>query len=182
MNLDEILVRSEVLKQLTFSAIELFFLSSALGFVFYLSTVSVDWLKDGTFWNRCRAVVGAFRKDWEGSGLEYKAQVLEKMRPLMLVALAFVLGYLLGGRVQSEYVSGNITLLITVARVTNYYKLAMVVLTGLVLSLQMLLKVFIVRVEVKGFLIVHNLLGILGYVICVGLGLASLVLCYINLV
>lgn len=178
---DNEFVRVEVLKQLIQSSFSLLLFISAWGILFWLSHKSLKWLLDGTLKSRLKMLGLAFAKDseydWVGS--------IDVAKKGLIVAIAFVAGYFLSNLVNQEYISGNISLIVTVARVTNFYVLVVSVFNMILLSFQMLFKFLAMNFNERGakvMTILHDALGIIGFIVTVVLSIASVVICYVNLV
>lgn len=191
------IIRGEVLRQLIGTAFSwvLPVLTVVIGYL--LVRLVFDWTVDGTLGRRLRQLGRVFSEDPAGL---VKVVDYDKERAVGFARLGFfaffllVLGYYLGYYINASYVSGEITLITTVGRITNFYKLVATVVECLFFLLSFIVlmttarRVSLVGTEKysqskaykvsRGLLALFKWLGILSVLV---LAIASIVVCYISI-
>lgn len=183
-------IRAEVLRQLVGVSGGWFirFLTVALlfWFVFYV----YETLVDGTLSERLSYLKKAlFSKE---DTFKVKNIAVKPFAYFVAFLMALTSGYTLGYNISSNYISGEITLITTVARITNFYALTVTVVEMILLacsSLILLATASSIRKNGREVYQTSTLsklnLGLLKFIRLVGilvvlvLGVASMVFCYL---
>ena len=189
------LMRAEVLRQLV-GATSSWVLTTLMFVFIYLSLRKVSSLvEEGKLLTTLKSLQDiAFVK---GNDKENKEEnrYLRVSRVLQLLAgaiLLLLIGYHLGYSVNSAYISGDISLIVTVDRITNFYKLTLVSMEWTIifvysLTLMMMHRLYIPQVgkdnkKYKLLRLLQKSLSFLGILLAFVIPFVSIILCYISLV
>lgn len=183
-------IRAEVLKQLIGVTGGWFFKIAVVILLFALVFFIYESLVDGSLSER----IGLIKRAFFGSSKGFK-KLTSSTRSIMYVLGALMLvclGYSLGYQISTNYISGEITLITTVARITNFYSLTVVVIEMLLMLVSTIIllstagairknthEVYQTSTLAKFNLGLLKLLRVFGISVAVALGVASMVFCYL---
>lgn len=183
-------IRAEVLRQLIGVSGGWFVRILLVSIMFWLVFFVYESLVDGTLSSR----LALLKKGLLQEGKEFKIKTISTAPFLYFLGAMMLLtaGYTLGYNISSNYISGEITLITTVARITNFYVLTVTVIEMILMacvSLIFLSAVSSIRRNGReayqistlaklnlGLLKFFRLFGILAVI---SLGIASMVFCYL---
>lgn len=183
-------IRAEVLRQLVGVSGGWFVRILLVSIMFWLVFFVYESLVDGTLSSR----FALFKQGLLQEGKEFKVKPISTA-PFLYFLGAMVLlttGYTLGYSVSSNYISGEITLITTVARITNFYVLTVMVIEMLLMACSSLVllsaassirkngrEVYQTSSLSKLNLNLLRLLRTFGILAVISLGVASMVFCYL---
>lgn len=183
-------IRAEVLRQLAGVSggwfVRILLVSVMFWFVFFV----YESLVDGTLSSR----LVLLKKGLLQEGKEFKIKTISTAPFFYFLGAMMLLtaGYTLGYNISSNYISGEITLITTVARITNFYVLTVIVIEMVLMACVSLIFLSAVSSIRKNGREVYqtsslsklnlNLLRLLrtfGILAVISLGVASMVFCYL---
>lgn len=183
-------IRAEVLRQLVGVSGGWFLRFLLVAVLFWLVFYIYDTLVDGTLSER----IGFMKRALFSNSSSFTSEI-GSIRPFVyFVALlmAVTLGYTLGYNISSNYISGEITLITTVARITNFYSLTVVVIEMILLACSSLIllstassirkngrEVYVGSTLSKLNLGLLKLIRLIGILMVLVLGVASMIFCYL---
>ena len=183
-------IRAEVLRQLVGVSGGWFLHFLLVAVLFWLVFYIYDTLVDGTLSER----IGFMKRALFSNSSSFTSKI-GSIRPFVyFVALlmAVTLGYTLGYNISSNYISGEITLITTVARITNFYSLTVVVIEMILLACSSLIllstassirkngrEVYVGSTLSKLNLGLLKLIRLIGILMVLVLGVASMIFCYL---
>ncbi len=183
-------IRAEVLRQLVGVSGGWFLRFLLVAVLFWLVFYIYDTLVDGTLSER----IGFMKRALVSNSSSFTSKI-GSIRPFVyFVALlmAVTLGYTLGYNISSNYISGEITLITTVARITNFYSLTVVVIEMILLACSSLIllstassirkngrEVYVGSTLSKLNLGLLKLIRLIGILMVLVLGVASMIFCYL---
>ena len=183
-------IRAEVLRQLVGVSGGWFVRILVVSIMFWLVFFVYESLVDGTLSSR----VALFKQGLLREGKKFKVKTISTA-PFLYFLGAMVLltaGYTLGYSVSSNYISGEITLITTVARITNFYVLTVMVIEMLLMACSSLVLLSVASSIRKNGREVYqtsslsklnlNLLRLLrtfGILAVISLGVTSMIFCYL---
>ena len=183
-------IRAEVLRQLVGVSGGWFLRFLLVAVLFWLVFYIYDTLVDGTLSER----IGFMKRALFSNSSSFTSKI-GSIRPFVyFVALlmAVTLGYTLGYNISSNYISGEITLITTVARITNFYSLTVVVIEMILLACSSLIllstassnrkngrEVYVGSTLSKLNLGLLKLIRLIGILMVLVLGVASMIFCYL---
>ena len=183
-------IRAEVLRQLVGVSGGWFLRFLLVAVLFWLVFYIYDTLVDGTLSER----IGFMKRALFSNSSSFTSKI-GSIRPFVyFVALlmAVTLGYTLGDNISSNYISGEITLITTVARITNFYSLTVVVIEMILLACSSLIllstassirkngrEVYVGSTLSKLNLGLLKLIRLIGILMVLVLGVASMIFCYL---
>lgn len=182
-------IRGEVFRQLIGVSGGWFARIVLVSVMFWLVFFVYESLVDGTLSGR----LALFKQGLFNQRKEFKLKTISNA-PFLYFLGAMVLltaGYTLGYTISSNYISGEITLITTVARITNFYVLTVMVIEMLLMacsSLVLLSTISSIRkngrevyqTSILGKLNINllKLFRAFGILAVISLGVASMVFCY----
>ena len=183
-------IRAEVLRQLVGVSGGWFLRFLLVAVLFWLEFYIYDTLVDGTLSER----IGFMKRALFSNSSSFTSKI-GSIRPFVyFVALlmAVTLGYTLGYNISSNYISGEITLITTVTRITNFYSLTVVVIEMILLACSSLIllstassirkngrEVYVGSTLSKLNLGLLKLIRLIGILMVLVLGVASMIFCYL---
>ena len=183
-------IRAEVLRQLAGVSGGWFVRILLVSIMFWLVFFVYESLVDGTLSSR----LALFKQGLLQEGKEFKIKTISTAPFLYFLGAMMLLtaGYTLGYNISSNYISGEITLITTVARITNFYVLTVTVIEMVLMACVSLIFLSAVSSIRKNGREVYqtsslsklnlNLLRLLrtfGILAVISLGVASMVFCYL---
>lgn len=183
-------IRAEVLRQLIGVSGGWFVRILLVSAMYWLAFLLYDSLVDGTLSDRLSLVKQALFNGVK----EFKVKTISTV-PFLYFLVGMILltvGYTLGYNISANYISGEITLITTVARITNFYTLTVSVIEMILMvcvSLIFLSAASSIRKNGREVyqtstlgrlnLSLLKLLRLLGIMAVISLGIASMVFCYL---
>lgn len=183
-------IRAEVLRQLVGVSGGWFVRILLVSIMFWLVFFVYESLVDGTLSSRLTLLKQGLLQE----GKEFKIKTISNAPFLYFLGAMMLLtaGYTLGYNISSNYISGEITLITTVARITNFYVLTVIVIEMVLMACVSLIFLSAVSSIRKNGREVYqtsslsklnlNLLRLLrtfGILAVISLGVASMVFCYL---
>lgn len=183
-------IRAEVLRQLAGVSGGWFTRIVLVAIMYWLVFFVYESLVDGTLSSR----LSLFKQGLMQEGKEFKVKTISNAPFLYFLGGLMLLtaGYTLGYNISSNYISGEITLITTVARITNFYVLTVNVIEMVLMvcvSLILLSAASSIRKNGREVyqtstlgrlnLSLLKLLRLLGIMAVISLGVASMVFCYL---
>lgn len=183
-------IRAEVLRQLVGVSGGWFARIVLVSVMFWLLLFVYESLVDGSLSERFSLLKqGLFYKTSEFKPkISSNAPFLYFLGAMVLLTLGYTLGY----SISSNYISGEITLITTVARITNFYVLTVTVIEMLLMACSSLVllsavssirrngrEVYQTSTLSKLNLNLLKLFRLFGILAVVSLGVASMVFCYL---
>ena len=183
-------IRAEVLRQLIGVSggwfVRIIFVSVMFWLVFYV----YESLVDGTLSGRLSLMKQAL---FHGAK-EFKVKTISTA-PFLYFLVGMMLltaGYTLGYNISTNYISGEITLITTVARITNFYALTVSVIEMILMACTALVflsatssirrngrEAYQISTLAKLNLNLLNFFRLFGILAVISLGIASMVFCYL---
>lgn len=183
-------IRAEVLRQLIGVSGGWFVRIVLVSVMFWLAFYVYESLVDGSFSSRLSLLKQAFFKGTK----EFKVKTISTA-PFLYSLVGMILltaGYTLGYNITTNYISGEITLITTVARITNFYALTVSVIEMILMSCTALVflsaassirkngrEVYQTSALAKLNINLLRLFRLFGIMAVVALGIASMVFCYL---
>lgn len=183
-------IRAEVLRQLAGVSGGWFTRIVLVAIMYWLVFFVYESLVDGTLSSR----LSLFKQGLMQEGKEFKVKTISNAPFLyFLGGLMFLTaGYTLGYNISSNYISGEITLITTVARITNFYVLTVNVIEMVLMACVSLIllsaassirkngrEVYQTSKLSKLNLSLLKLIRLIGIMVVIVLGIASMVFCYL---
>lgn len=183
-------IRAEVLRQLTGVSGGWFTRIVLVAIMYWLVFFVYESLVDGTLSSR----LSLFKQGLMQEGKEFKVKTISNAPFLYFLGGLMLLtaGYTLGYNISSNYISGEITLITTVARITNFYVLTVNVIEMVLMacvSLILLSAASSIRKNGRAVyqtsklsklnLSLLKLIRLFGILVVIALGIASMVFCYL---
>ena len=183
-------IRGEVLRQLIGVSGGWFVRIVLVMVVYWLAFLVYESLVDGSLSGR----LSLFKQGLFNQSKEFKLKTISNA-PFLYFLGAMILvtaGYTLGYNISSNYISGEITLITTVARITNFYALTVTVIEMVFMVCVALIflsaassirkngrEVYQTSKLSKLNLSLLKLIRLLGIMVVIALGIASMVFCYL---
>ena len=183
-------IRAEVLRQLIGVSGGWFVRILLVSAMYWLAFLLYDSLVDGTLSDRLSLVKQALFNGVK----EFKVKIISTA-PFLYFLVGMILltaGYTLGYNISANYISGEITLITTVARITNFYTLTVSVIEMILMACVSLIflsaassirkngrEVYQTSTLGRLNLSLLKLLRLLGIMAVISLGIASMVFCYL---
>lgn len=183
-------IRAEVLRQLIGVSGGWFVRILLVSAMYWLAFLLYDSLVDGTLSDRLSLVKQALFNGVK----EFKVKTISTA-PFLYFLVGMILltaGYTLGYNISANYISGEITLITTVARITNFYTLTVSVIEMILMACVSLIflsaassirkngrEVYQTSTLGRLNLSLLKLLRLLGIMAVISLGIASMVFCYL---
>ena len=183
-------IRAEVLRQLIGVSGGWFARIVLVALMYWILFFVYESLVDGTLSGR----LALFKQGLFNQRKEFKLRTISNA-PFLYFLGAMVLltaGYTLGYTISSNYISGEITLITTVARITNFYALTVSVIEMILMTCTALVflsaassirkngrEVYQISALAKLNINLLRLFRIFGIMAVVALGIASMVFCYL---
>mgnify|MGYP000580579708 FL=1 len=183
-------IRAEVLRQLIGVSGGWFVRIVLVMAVYWLAFLVYESLVDGSLSGR----LSLFKQGLFNQSKEFKLKTISNA-PFLYFLGAMILvtaGYTLGYNISSNYISGEITLITTVARITNFYALTVTVIEMVLMVCVALIflsaassirkngrEVYQTSKLSKLNLSLLKLIRLLGIMVVIALGIASMVFCYL---
>ena len=158
--------------------------------MFWLVLFVYDSLVDGSLSNR----LSLFKQGLTKNAKEFTLKTVSTS-PFLYFLFGMMLltaGYTLGYNISANYISGEITLITTVARITNFYVLTVSVIEMILMACVSLIflsaassirkkgrEVYQTSTLGKLNLSLLKLIRLLGIMVVIALGIASMVFCYL---
>lgn len=158
--------------------------------MYWLAFLVYESLVDGSLSGR----LSLFKQSLFNQSKEFKVKTISNA-PFLYFLGAMILvtaGYTLGYNISSNYISGEITLITTVARITNFYALTVTVIEMVLMVCAALIflsatssirkngrEVYQTSKLSKLNLSLLKLVRLLGIMVVIALGIASMVFCYL---
>lgn len=183
-------IRAEVLRQLAGVSGGWFTRIVLVAIMYWLVFFVYESLVDGTLSSR----LSLFKQGLMQEGKEFKVKTISNAPFLYFLGGLMLLtaGYTLGYNISSNYISGEITLITTVARITNFYVLTVNVIEMVLMvcvSLILLSAASSIRKNGREVyqtsklsklnLSLLKLIRLFGILVVIALGIASMVFCYL---
>ena len=183
-------IRAEVLRQLAGVSGGWFVRILLVSIMFWLVFLVYESLVDGTLSSRLALLKQGLLQE----GKEFKIKTISTAPFLYFLGAMMLLtaGYTLGYNISSNYISGEITLITTVARITNFYVLTVTVIEMVLMACVSLIflsavssirkngrEVYQISSLSKLNLNLLRLLRTFGILAVISLGVASMVFCYL---
>lgn len=183
-------IRAEVLRQLIGVSGGWFLRFLVVAVTFWLVFFIYDTLVDGTLSER----IGFMKRALFSKSTNFTTKLGSTKPFAYFVAflMAITSGYTLGYNISSNYISGEITLITTVARITNFYALTVAVVEMVLLACSSLIllsavssirkngrEVYQTSTLSKLNLSLLKLIRLVGILVVLVLGVASMVFCYL---
>lgn len=183
-------IRAEVLRQLVGVSGGWFVRILLVSIMFWLVFFVYESLVDGTLSSRLALLKQGLLQE----GKEFKIKTISTAPFLYFLGAMMLLtaGYTLGYNISSNYISGEITLITTVARITNFYVLTVTVIEMVLMACVSLIflsavssirkngrEVYQISSLSKLNLNLLRLLRTFGILAVISLGVASMVFCYL---
>lgn len=183
-------IRAEVLRQLIGVSGGWFARILLVSILFWLVFFVYESLVDGTLSSRLALLKQGLLQE----GKEFKIKTISTAPFLYFLGAMMLLttGYTLGYNISSNYISGEITLITTVARITNFYVLTVTVIEMVLMACVSLIflsavssirkngrKVYQISSLSKLNLNLLRLLRTFGILAVISLGVVSMVFCYL---
>lgn len=188
------LLRAEVLRQLVGASSS--WAVWCLGILVVFK--ALDWLnalvKEGKTLTTFAEISSAIRqnKTDKETGKENRYfAVSQHLRSLLVVFLALFAGYHVGYSINSAYISGDISLIVTVDRIVNFYKLILFIFEWVLVFCYLITIYSVHRLQVYAngetarYRLITKfqaLLRFVGLLLAFVIPLVAIVLCYVNLV
>jgi len=183
-------IRAEVLRQLVGVSGGWFVRIILVIAMYWLAFLVYESLVDGSLSGR----LVLFKQALFNQSKEFKLKTISSA-PFLYFLGAMILvtaGYTLGYNISSNYISGEITLITTVARITNFYALTVTVIEMVLMVCVALIflsaassirkngrEVYQTSKLSKLNLSLLKLIRLLGIMVVIVLGIASMVFCYL---
>ena len=183
-------IRAEVLRQLVGVSGGWFVRVILVIAMYWLAFLVYESLVDGSLSGR----LALFKQSLFNQSKEFKLKTISNA-PFLYFLGAMILvtaGYTLGYNISSNYISGEITLITTVARITNFYALTVTVIEMVLMVCVALIflsaassirkngrEVYQTSKLSKLNLSLLKLIRLLGIMVVIALGIASMVFCYL---
>lgn len=182
-------IRAEVLRQLAGVSGGWFTRIVLVAIMYWLVFFVYESLVDGTLSGR----LALFKQGLMQEGKEFKVKTISNAPFLYFLGGLMLLtaGYTLGYNISSNYISGEITLITTVARITNFYVLTVNVIEMVLMACVSLIllsaassirkngrEVYQTSKLSKLNLSLLKLIRLFGILVVIALGIASMVFCY----
>ena len=183
-------IRAEVLRQLIGVSGGWFVRILLVSAMYWLAFLLYESLVDGTLSGRLSLLKQAL---FNGTK-EFKVKTISTA-PFLYFLVGMILltaGYTLGYNISANYISGEITLITTVARITNFYTLTVSVIELILMACVSLIflsaassirknsrEVYQTSTLGKLNLSLLKLIRLLGIMAVISLGIASMVFCYL---
>lgn len=182
-------IRAEVLRQLAGVSGGWFARIVLVAIMYWLVFFVYESLVDGTLSSR----LSLFKQGLMQEGKEFKVKTISNAPFLYFLGGLMLLtaGYTLGYTISSNYISGEITLITTVARITNFYVLTVNVIEMVLMACVSLIllsaassirkngrEVYETSKLSKLNLSLLKLIRLFGILVVIALGIASMVFCY----
>lgn len=183
-------IRAEVLRQLIGVSGGWFVRIVLVSVMFWLAFYVYESLVDGSFSSRLSLLKQAFFKGTK----EFKVKTISTA-PFLYFLVGMILltaGYTLGYNISNNYISGEITLITTVSRITNFYALTVSVIEMILMACTALVflsatssirkngrEVYQTSALAKLNINLLRLFRLFGIMTVVALGIASMVFCYL---
>ena len=183
-------IRAEVLRQLVGVSGGWFVRIILVIAMYWLAFLVYESLVDGSLSGR----LALFKQSLFNQSKEFKLKTISNA-PFLYFLGAMILvtaGYTLGYNISSNYISGEITLITTVARITNFYALTVTVIEMVLMVCVALIflstassirkngrEVYQTSKLSKLNLSLLKLIRLLGIMVVIALGIASMVFCYL---
>jgi hypothetical protein len=183
-------IRAEVLRQLAGVSGGWFTRIVLVAIMYWLVFFVYESLVDGTLSSR----LSLFKQGLMQEGKEFKVKTISNAPFLYFLGGLMLLtaGYTLGYNISSNYISGEITLITTVARITNFYVLTVNVIEMVLMACVSLIllsaassirkngrEVYQTSKLSKLNLSLLKLIRLFGILVVIALGIASMVFCYL---
>lgn len=183
-------IRAEVLRQLAGVSGGWFTRIVLVAIIYWLVFFVYESLVDGTLSSR----LSLFKQGLMQEGKEFKVKTISNAPFLYFLGGLMLLtaGYTLGYNISSNYISGEITLITTVARITNFYVLTVNVIEMVLMACVSLIllsaassirkngrEVYQTSKLSKLNLSLLKLIRLFGILVVIALGIASMVFCYL---
>lgn len=183
-------IRAEVLRQLAGVSGGWFVRILLVSIMYWLVFLVYESLVDGTLSSR----LALFKQGLLQEGKEFKIKTISNAPFLYFLGGLMLLtaGYTLGYNISSNYISGEITLITTVARITNFYVLTVMVIEMVLMACVSLILLSAASSIRKNGREVYQtsklsslnlgllkLVRLLGIMVVIALGIASMVFCYL---
>lgn len=183
-------IRAEVLRQLAGVSGGWFTRIVLVAIMYWLVFFVYESLVDGTLSSR----LSLFKQGLMQEGKEFKVKTISNAPFLYFLGGLMLLtaGYTLGYNISSNYISGEITLITTVARITNFYVLTVNVIEMVLMACVSLIllsaassirkngrEVYQTSKLSKLNLSLLKLIRLFGILVVIVLGIASMVFCYL---
>lgn len=182
-------IRAEVLRQLIGVSGGWFVRILLVSVMFWLAFLVYESLVDGTLSGR----LSLFKQAIFNGAKEFKVKTVSTA-PFLYFLVGMMLltaGYTLGYNISANYISGEITLITTVARITNFYVLTVSVIEMILMACVSLIflsavssirkngrEVYQTSTIGKLNLSLLKLIRLFGILAVISLGIASMVFCY----
>lgn len=183
-------IRAEVLRQLIGVSGGWFVRIVLVSVMFWLAFYVYESLVDGTLSSRLSLMKQALFKGTK----EFKVKTISTA-PFLYFLVGMILltaGYTLGYNISNNYISGEITLITTVSRITNFYALTVSVIEMILMACTALVflsatssirkngrEVYQTSALAKLNINLLRLFRLFGIMAVVALGIASMVFCYL---
>lgn len=186
-------IRAEVLRQLAGVSGGWFTRIVLVAIMYWLVFFVYESLVDGTLSGR----LALFKQGLMQEGKEFKVKTISNAPFLYFLGGLMLLtaGYTLGYNISSNYISGEITLITTVARITNFYVLTVNVIEMVLMACVSLIllsaassirkngrEVYQTSKLSKLNLSLLKLIRLFGILVVIALGIASMVFCYLVII
>lgn len=183
-------IRGEVLRQLIGVSGGWFVRIILVIAMYWLAFLVYESLVDGSLSGR----LALFKQGLFNQSKEFKLKTISNAPFLYFLGAMILLtaGYTLGYNISSNYISGEITLITTVARITNFYALTVTVIEMVLMVCVALIflsaassirkngrEVYQTSKLSKLNLSLLKLIRLLGIMVVIALGIASMVFCYL---
>lgn len=183
-------IRAEVLRQLAGVSGGWFTRIVLVAIMYWLVFFVYESLVDGTLSSR----LSLFKQGLMQEVKEFKVKTISNAPFLYFLGGLMLLtaGYTLGYNISSNYISGEITLITTVARITNFYVLTVNVIEMVLMACVSLIllsaassirkngrEVYQTSKLSKLNLSLLKLIRLFGILVVIALGIASMVFCYL---
>lgn len=182
-------IRAEVLRQLVGVSGGWFVRILLVSVMFWFAFLVYESLVDGTISGR----LSLFKQALFKGAKEFKVKTVSTA-PFLYFLVGMMLltaGYTLGYNISANYISGEITLITTVARITNFYVLTVSVIEMILMACVSLIflsavssirkngrEVYQTSTLGKLNLSLLKLIRLFGILAVISLGIASMVFCY----
>ena len=183
-------IRAEVLRQLIGVSGGWFVRIVLVSLMFWLALYVYESLVDGTLSGRLSLMKQALFKGTK----EFKVKTISTA-PFLYFLVGMILltaGYTLGYNISNNYISGEITLITTVSRITNFYALTVSVIEMILMAFSALVflsaassirkngrEVYQTNALAKMNINLLRLFRLFGIMAVIALGIASMVFCYL---
>lgn len=148
-------------------------------------------IKEDTLYSHFSKVYDLLKPIKSGADGELGSYTTPRARDVIMKAIktlfVFLIGYHLAYSLNATYISGDISMIITVTRVMHFYKLVLIVLEGMMLFL-FLVSLWLHSLskskgkEPKGYVVVQTLITVIALSLAVLLPLAAIVTLYTNMI